>query len=58
MMIVLELRHLFMPSPVFVNVVAAWFWFMLRCAPGRPWGRRRQLHGVRVGGPMAFVPGF
>ena len=30
---------------VFVKVVAAWEWFMLRFAVGRPWVRRRQLHG-------------
>ena len=30
---------------VFVKVVAAWEWFMLRAVPGRPWGRRRQLCG-------------
>jgi len=44
-------------NTVFVNVVAAWFRFMLCRFPGRPWGRRRQLlwrarrrpHGLRAG---------
>ena len=45
-------------APVFVNVVGAWFRFMLRGAPGRPWGRHRQLHWGARRRPHGLRAGF